>query len=181
MKVAEQQNRRKFPRFSDRSLAGAQVSLDLCAPFFGERVNGHLIDLSAGGMALLAPNLIPKKVFLKMSMTLPDGFSIESVITVRHVTKQKNHDDFLHGIEFMNLSPEMTERIQRMATEILACNDRTQRMASSICVQECTLNQICKRPQRVAKNAPPVQIQSAPADVKWPTATDVEDFFREAA
>jgi hypothetical protein len=115
METMQEQNRRKHPRFSDRALARTTVSLDPCPPLFGETVCGQLVDLSVGGMALLSSDLIPKKVFLKMKMKLPDGFEVSSVIAVRHITRKRHQRDFLHGIEFLNPSPEMVERIQQLA------------------------------------------------------------------
>jgi c-di-GMP-binding flagellar brake protein YcgR len=136
MNTTQEQNRRKHPRFGGRLLAGAQVSVEPCAPLYGEAMRGSLVDLSAGGMAILLSDLIPKKVLLKMKMTLSNGFQLETVITVRHIAQQYHQKSFLHGVEFLNPNPEMVERIQRLSGEI---------------------------------------------EVQPPTATEIEDFFREAA
>lgn len=187
METTQQDERRKFPRFSDRSLAGAQVTLLPCPPLYGEAASGYLVDLSAGGMALLMSDLIPKNVLLKMQMTLPDGYQINSAITVRRVAKQsRGHSDYLHGIEFLSPSPEMIERIQVMAAAVLACNERTQKGIKEICQDTCILSQICKRPQRIAKNIQPALIELAQtlndADENWrPTKADIDKFFSEAA
>lgn len=189
------EDRRKHTRFTDRVLAGARVTLLPVAPLFGEPASGYLIDLSAGGMALLMSDLIPRKLLLKMKMTLPDGYLIESVITVRHISRQKQHSDYLHGIEFLNPAPDMVERIELMAQAILACNERTQKSAPEICVESCPLTAICKRPQRIVKNVQPALIELTealkevpkPADpintggIQRPTLAEIEDFFRKAA
>lgn len=151
--------RRKHPRFSDRILAGAQVQMLPCPPLFGEPASGYLVDLSAGGMAILIPGLIPKKVFLRMKMILPDGFLLESIVTVRRVIQQGRSNDFLHGIEFLNPSPEMIEHIEEIAKKIFACNERTREKANEICLDTCQLRQICKRPQCIEKKIRPAIIQ----------------------
>src|SRR5262245_18889744 len=94
-----QEDRRKHPRFSDRILAGAKVELVPCPPLYGAPMTGYLTDLSAGGMAIVFQGLIPKKVFLRMAMILPDGFRLESVVTVKRIVQQGRGNDFLHGIE----------------------------------------------------------------------------------
>src|SRR5580704_5000245 len=142
MEMSDQDERRKHPRFSDRPLAGANVSLVPCPPLYGVAASGYLIDLSAGGMALLLSDLIPKNVFLRMSMTLPDEFKMESVVKVRRVLKQGRGHDYLHGIEFLNPSPEMIERIESMARDVLACNERTKKGVKEVCVASCGLSQI---------------------------------------
>jgi hypothetical protein len=154
-----QDERRKHPRFSDRILAGAQVNIMPCPPLYGEPITGYLTDLSAGGMAIVISDFIPKNVFLKMAMVLPDGFKLESVVTVKRVVKQGGERDYLHGIEFLNPSPEMVEHIELMAADILACNGRTMGGEKEICVDSCSLRKICKRPQCVEKNIRPVLIQ----------------------
>lgn len=159
MDIIAPDERRKHPRFSDRILAGAKVDMVPVPPLYGETISGYLIDLSAGGMAILTTDLIPKKVFLRLTMTFPDGFVLESVITVRRVIKQGGSGDFLHGIEFLNPSPEMIERIEEIAKDILACNQRTKEGASEICVSSCGLRKICKRPQCVEKNIRPALIE----------------------
>jgi hypothetical protein len=185
METKQQEDRRKFPRFSDRILAGATVNLAPCPPLFGEAASGYLIDLSAGGMAILISDLIPKNIFLKMTMTLPDGFRIESVVTVRRIIKQGHHNDFLHGMEFLNPSPEMITRIEMMAKDILACNQRTKEGSREICVSNCALTQICKRPQRIVKNVQPALIeltQELKNPSNWkPSLADIENFWNKAA
>lgn len=188
METAQQEERRKHPRFSDRILAGAQVQLVPVAPFYGEVASGYLIDLSAGGMGIVLPDLIPKNVFLQMSMTLPDGFNISSVITVRRIVKQGSYHDFLHGIEFLNPAPEMIERIELMARDILKCNDRTKAGEKEICVASCTLRTVCKRPQRVEKDVRPALIKftqelktaSHPPVLTEVTPDEVEEFWKAA-
>jgi hypothetical protein len=159
METTSIDERRKYPRFSDRILAGAAVQLKPVAPFYGEPASGYLIDLSGGGMALVLSDLIPKNVFLQMTMTLPDGFVISSVITVRRIVRQGNHNDFVHGIEFLNPAPEMVEHIESMAKDVLACNGRTKAGEKEICVTSCSLAGICKRPQRIVKDVQPALIE----------------------
>lgn len=159
METMRIEEKRKHPRFSDRILAGATVTLAPVAPFYGDVAKGYLVDLSAGGMGLVLSDLIPKNVFLQMAMTLPDGSRIESVVTVRRIVKQGGYNDFLHGIEFLNPAPEMIDRIEAIAKDILACNQRTKDNEKEICVSNCSLLGICKRPQRIVKNVQPALIE----------------------
>ena len=179
------ENRRKYARFSDRSLAGTAVRLTPLPPLFGENASGCLIDLSAGGMGIIIPDLIPKNVFLRMSMTLPDGFILESAVKVRRIVKQGEGHDYLHGVEFLSPSPEMIERIELMARDVLACNDRTKQQMKEICVASCALGQMCKRPQRVELNVRPA-IQELTTElgkqIDWESFdAKFEEIMRQAA
>lgn len=148
MEQTPMEDRRRHRRFSDRALAGVHVRMTPCPPLYGDPITGLLIDLSAGGMAILLPDLIPKDVFLKMKLTFPGVLTVESVVKVRHIVKQGRGVDFLHGIEFLNPSPDMIKGIEALEKDILSCNDRFKQRLLDVCVPDCSFYSLCTRPQR---------------------------------
>ncbi len=177
MEEVPSDERRKYRRFTDRSLAGVQIKITPCPPLYGEPASGILIDLSAGGMAIIMPDILPRNVFLKLKLVLPTGFLIESVVKVKHVLREGDNGDFLHGFEFLNPSPEMIEGIEKLADDILGCNDRFKAKAEKICLSECSLFSICRRPQRQqvaeAKKTDPVELT-----VLMPESADTWSAFK---
>jgi hypothetical protein len=148
MKKEKIENRRKHRRFSDRSFSNIKVHLVPCPPLFGEPAIGFPSDLSAGGMAIVLHDIIPKNVFLKMVLTFGDGTQIESVVKVRRITKQGKADEFLHGIEFLNPSPETVDRLEKITQDCIACSARIQEKSSNVCQASCSFYGLCTRPQR---------------------------------
>lgn len=136
--------KRKNLRFNDSFFMNVDLVLQPVAPLFGASATGRLVDLSAGGMALLLNEVLPKKVFLKMSMKLPDGTKIESVVTVCHIAPQKPHG-FLHGIQFLNIDPETAARIDLLAQDSISCGTRIANNSPEVCVADCSLHGLCKK------------------------------------
>ena len=162
------EEKRKHLRFSDRALYGTKVSLSPCPPLYGETASGYMVNLSAGGMGIVMPDLIPKNVFLKMKLKLPDGLVVESVVKVRRIVKYGRAGEYLHGVEFLNPAPEIIEKIDGMARDVVDCDKRIEAHAPEICVAGCFYYSTCRRPQRREINngpEPVIQFESEPQDV----------------
>ncbi len=157
------EERRKYKRFSAVSFAKAQIKLLPCPPLFGDPATGYLVDLSAGGMGLMLPDLIPRKIFLKMTLALPGAAAIKSVVSVRHVVKRGAY--FLHGFEFLNPSPEVTDQIEKFTQDYLACEDRIRASAPEVCVEGCSFYAVCTKKQRrdSFREKPAVKLEHADA------------------
>jgi hypothetical protein len=161
--AAPAEEKRKHVRFHEVFFGNADVCLLPVPPLYGDAARGCLVDLSAGGMALLLTEALPKKVFLKMTLRLPDGFVIESVVTVCRIVSCGTAG-FLHGIEFLNPSPESMEKIDAMARDSVACNGRICAGAAEVCQSTCSLLNICKKQEcrTRAKETVQVSFQDAP-------------------
>ena len=157
-RVQQDDERRRHIRFTDHFFVNTKICLDPVPPLYGEPAYGQLIDLSAGGMALLLPEALPKKVFLKMTLTFPDGFQVDSVVCVCHIYRQSSTGQFLHGIEFLNLSPEAVEKINIMTRDSLLCQQRVNINDPLKCDPACSLYPFCNRRPREASPVKPVEI-----------------------
>jgi|GEM_PF-5019978 len=139
-------DRRKFLRFRSTVFSGIQVHLSPLPPFFGVNVDGILIDLSAGGMALQIPELIPDKTKLQLELMFPDHSVLRSNVNIRRVQKTKT--GFLIGIEFLDLPDFMAKKINRMSRDFLDCESRIKARAASICLPECAFFSMCDKTQK---------------------------------
>jgi hypothetical protein len=139
-------DRRKHKRFSATAFLHTPVYLSPLPPYFGHPVKGKLIDLSAGGLSVLIGEIIPQETFLSLILTFPDNSKIESIIKVRHAVPRGK--GYLHGIEFLNPPAYMVEKIDKMSSDYIDCENRIQAAASEVCRMNCAFFTMCNKPQR---------------------------------
>src|SRR4051812_43514428 len=96
--------RRKYTRFSATAFLNRPISLSPMPPFIGKSIRGKLIDLSAGGLALLIPQIIPLGTKVNMKLTFPDQTLLECKAEIRHMLPRERN--YLHGLQFEALSAE---------------------------------------------------------------------------
>lgn len=141
------QNRRKYTRFSATAFLNRPVLLSPLPPFFGHRVKGKLIDLSAGGMAILIDEIIPQGSKLNLLGTFPDRFKIECIVDVKHVIPRNSK--FVHGIEFLNLPALTVEKIEKMSADYIDCENRIAAKISDVCKTDCAFFTLCIKTQKI--------------------------------
>jgi hypothetical protein len=140
-------NRRRHKRFSATAFLNRGVYLTPLPPYFGHPVKGKLIDLSAGGMAILIDEIIPQGTNLSITATFPDGFKIECFIQIRHALPKNGK--FLHGIEFLNLPVSVSEKIERMSSDYIDCEYRMSHEPGNVCRTDCAFYTMCTRPEKL--------------------------------
>jgi hypothetical protein len=140
-------DRRKHKRFSATAFLHTPVYLSPLPPYFGHPVKGKLIDLSAGGLSVLIGEIIPQETFLSLILTFPDNSKIESIIKVRHAVPRGK--GYLHGIEFLNPPAYMVEKIDKMSSDYIDCENRIQAAASEVCRMNCAFFTMCTKQQRL--------------------------------
>ncbi len=139
-------DQRRFPRFQSSAFQGVPVRLKPLPPFFGEPTQGKLLDLSAGGMAILIEETIPKDAKLKLELTFPDHSILESNIRVCYSKAEKK--EFLIGLEFLDIPDFMRNKISRMSEDFLGCENRIKKNAINICQLDCAFFSICDKHQK---------------------------------
>jgi hypothetical protein len=139
--------RRKHKRFSATAFLNKTVHLTPLPPYFGHAVKGKLIDLSAGGMAILINELVPQETFLNLTITFPDRSAVDSIVKVKRVFPKGRA--FLHGLEFLTLSPAMVERIDRMSSDYIDCETRIANQATDVCRTNCAFFTMCTKEQKI--------------------------------
>lgn len=138
--------RRKHKRFSATAFLNRPVVLAPLPPYFGRAVEGRLVDLSAGGMAIFIDELIPPEVDFNLTITFPDQTAIDTDVKVRYATRKGS--GYLHGIEFLELAPDMAARINQMSADYIDCELRIQSGDENPCRTHCGFFGMCRKKQR---------------------------------
>jgi hypothetical protein len=139
------QERRKYKRFSATAFLKMPVILSPVPPFFGKAVKGRMIDVSAGGIALVIDEVIPLNTRLNMKMTFPDQTKIDATVQVRRLVPKEN-GKYLLGMEFTVIADEAKEKIDHMSGDYIDCETRIQEKAVDICRAECSFYSMCNKP-----------------------------------
>jgi len=139
--------RRKHTRFSATAFLNRPVYLTPLPPYFGHPVKGKLIDLSAGGMAILINEMIPQETLLNLKITFPDHSVIDSIVKVRRVSERgRNH---VHGIEFLTITADMKEKIEKLSSDYINCETRIQSGCKDVCQTNCAFFSMCGKKEKL--------------------------------
>src|SRR5690349_20851920 len=95
--------RRKHKRFSATAFLNRPITLVPIKPYIGRPIKGKLIDLSAGGMAMLIGQIIPQGTRLTLSLTFPDHSTLKTEIEIVHTMPRDRN--YIHGVQFLSLDP----------------------------------------------------------------------------
>ena len=147
-------NRRKHPRFSATAFLNTPVILSPLPPFFGSVIKGKLIDLSASGLSLLIKEVIPVGTNLFLTLRFPDLTVMGCSILVRRMMPRDN--GYLHGIEFLDLSSEMKERINKMSHDYIDCESRIQSKTLDVCTRYCSFYSMCLKSHKKEQSLDPI-------------------------
>jgi len=145
--ILEPDDRRKYPRFKSMAFLGLGVNLTPLPPYFGSDIQGILIDLSAGGMAIHLTEVIPEGTKLKIEITFPDHSHMECNVNICRVVKREGGN--LIGIQFLDLPDFMKDKIYNMSKDFLNCEGRIQSRADEVCKADCSFFNMCDKPQKV--------------------------------
>src|SRR5882672_7919378 len=100
-----QTERRKYQRFSSTAFLGTPLHLTPVPPFFGSPIDGQVIDLSGGGMAVLIREVLPAKTKLFMELKFPGGMILSCTVSIRRTAACTG--GYLTGIEFLDMPEAM--------------------------------------------------------------------------
>lgn len=143
--------KRKYPRFRSTAFLGTPLLLKAVPPFFGQPIEGQVIDLSGGGMAILIREALPANAKMSMELTFPNKSMLACLVIVRRTTTCTG--GFLTGIEFLGMPEPMVAQIDRMAHDYNACDARIMdKEETEICQSDCSFMSICDKPQKLKTN-----------------------------
>lgn len=140
-------NRRRYKRFSATAFLNKPVIIAPLLPYFGEPIEGKLIDLSAGGMSIYIDMVIPQGTNVHIEALFADRFKIDCDAQIKHVIPRNR--SFLHGFEFLNLSVPVGERIQKMSMDYIDCETRIDNKMTEVCQSNCAFFSLCNKPERL--------------------------------
>ena len=139
--------RRKHHRFSATAFLNRPLTVTPLPPFIGKPAKGKLIDLSAGGLAMLINQIIPQGTRLKLTINFPDHTILEADTEVKHMIPRDRH--YLHGLEFLSIGSAMVERIAKMSADYIDCEQRIHANSLNACVgAECAFFTMCTKQER---------------------------------
>ncbi len=139
--------RRKHKRFSATAFINIPVLLEPLPPYFGNSIKGKLIDLSAGGMAILIDQYIPALTRLSLGMAFPDKTVLDSIIEIKRTIPKDNK--YLIGIEFLTISVQAQNRIEAMSAAYIDCESRIRDKVPEICRTDCAFYGMCTKSERL--------------------------------
>lgn len=143
---SQAEDRRKHRRFQSTAFLGVPLHLTPLPPFFGQPIDGQVMNLSAGGMSILIGETLPKQAKLFMELTFPNKKVFASTIIVRNVVRSKA--GYLVGIEFLDLPQTLIYLFDQMAVDYSDCDDRITHNDSEICRSICSFIEVCDKPQK---------------------------------
>lgn len=100
---------RRHERFSVPESLETAVTLRSIDPAGADVHDGTLLNISAGGMALLLPVSLPNETYWALRLTVADCAELETLVQIRH-SLQKN-DGVLHGFQFVSIAEYVNERV----------------------------------------------------------------------
>lgn len=141
-----QQEMRKHRRVGSNAFEGIPVVLTPAPPFFGEPVDGKMVDLSGGGLAVLLKEAVPVKTKLKLWMVVTGREAITCTVSVRRVSAKGGA--YLTGLQFLDLNEVVAADLAKLSGDYDACEERIREEQTPVCVPTCAFLTLCDKPQK---------------------------------
>lgn len=115
--------------------------------FDGKSIPGVLVDLSAGGMALLTYNNISLGKETNICIDLP-GLKTDDL--VGHVVWAIAKGEMWRlGIAFSKISPLDFRHINKIAFDFVDCETKINLGVNDVCTEKCAYFALCQKPVRI--------------------------------
>lgn len=137
---------RQFERFTLPELMKMSVTISPLSPSSAEPVEGKLLNISLGGMALLLPVKLPELTYWALRIGLGDHSEVETLVQIRHSIPQQ--DQFVHGFQFVSIPSFLGERVEIFARDFASCEERIKISSPDVCQPTCSMLDTCTKPQR---------------------------------
>jgi Tfp pilus assembly protein PilZ len=112
-------------------------------------VPGILVDLSAGGMAILTFTSVPVGTEVNLSVEIP-GLKTQP-ITGKVVWSLAKGEMWRIGIVFTKIEPADFRHINRMAFDCYDCETKLSLGVTDVCVEKCAYMNLCAKPSKIIK------------------------------
>jgi len=143
-----QQEMRKHRRVGSGAFEGIPVVLKPAPPFFGEPVEGKMVDLSGGGLAVLLKEAMPVKTKLKLWMVITGREAITCTVSVRRVSAKDGA--YLTGLQFLDMAEDVATDLAKLSSDYDACEVRIRQEETPVCVPTCAFLALCDKPQKLS-------------------------------
>lgn len=114
-----------------------------------EKLNGIILNLSAGGILLLTYSNLPKDSNLTLSFHLPN---IETQPIQGKIIRVKQKAVMYEiAIEFLQIDTLDSKRINRIAIDYNDCENKIALGAKDVCRKECSYFDLCDKVNKLKK------------------------------
>ncbi len=121
--------------------------MTLYKPFFRDPFRVTVLDLSAGGMKILSPEILPLYFEFGLDFSLPGISAIHAKGKALHQTKNDNTYDI--GIGFTELNQEVQSELLIMGEDYGACELRIKKELKEVCLPTCSFIKLCQKEQKI--------------------------------
>lgn len=114
-----------------------------------ELVPGIILNISAGGLAVLAYESYPLNRIFLISFELPQ--LCLGTVKAKVVRTEKKMGSFLLGLEFINLDHAVQAKIEKMAEDFQNCEANWLKDSQNLCSPSCSYYSFCLKKQELIR------------------------------
>ncbi len=145
--------RRKYKRLPLTISISAPIRIELHTDRYDGVIPGILVNLSAGGMALLVFHYLPEESRVDFNL---DFMGVKADLSGKIVREEKKFDEtYMVGIEFEKVAGELEELVEKMAEDHDICQVRYLIDPQKACFPDCSFRELCG--QVIKKDFPEVK------------------------
>ena len=157
--TSKSSNRRRHRRLRTDRLLRVPVQVFPVLPFVGPSVEGAIINLSTGGMALLLNTegsraKLTRGARLRVHFRLPGLPLTQCRGVITHAVTDRPSGWLRLGVRFVSTPSALSDRINRMVTDDGACDARMDDSNQARCDLACSFHSLCSKPIRETAGLP---------------------------
>lgn len=122
------------------------AKMTMYKPFYHEPFEVDIQELSAGGMKLFSPELLPLYFEFGLEFQLPGTNVIQAKAKAVHQVRKEDGYDV--GVLFIEIEDEIRNNLNDMAVDFQACELRIRNEQKDVCQQDCRFLLLCQKPQK---------------------------------
>lgn len=160
-------NRRRHPRLKVVAASRVLVHVFPVLPFLGVSIDADLLNLSAGGMALVMDRRDLRKSVrsgtkLKIHFRLPGSPLSECTAVIRRRYPVSDLHDYI-GLRFVDKSLAMARLVNQMVFDNDMCDRRIEELKTPYCDTQCSFFNLCSKPLK--EGVPAKRSQRMPLEI----------------
>jgi len=136
-------DRRRHIRFPIIQNISEEAKMYLSPPLIMNPLPVTLNELSCGGMKFFTTSPIPTRFLFAIVFNTPFAKKIYAEAKILHVNKVD--DGYMVGASFVNIKPEMREKIDLMAQDYNVCEETRKYENKDFCKTNCAYMPICEK------------------------------------
>jgi len=137
------EDRRQHKRLPLMLSVATPIRIEMHSENFDGMLPGILVNLSAGGMAIIVFRHLPEETEIRFSL---EFMGIKRDMTGHIVREEKKFSDtYMVGIKFDRVSKKLKEVVESMADDHDICQIRYVMKPSTACFPECSFKPLCAR------------------------------------